>query len=162
MKKIIIKSIVSTILLTAMVPKTLLAFDFRIISVPANDQRISIASITNVIRNDAGNELVDIDEQALLATQNNATTNSITAEQLTIGFPDTLTTSADILIANILLTPLINLQHRFHQLLKDKGTLVVSGLLEEQAGEIIAAYGVEFTHIATFTHDGWALLVFSS
>ena len=107
-------------------------------------------------------DAVDIDEQALLATQNNATTNSITAEQLTIGFPDTLTTSADILIANILLTPLINLQHRFHQLLKDKGTLVVSGLLEEQAGEIIAAYGVEFTHIATFTHDGWALLVFSS
>ncbi len=68
MKKIIIKSIVSTILLTAMVPKTLLAFDFRIISVPANDQRISIASITNVIRNDAGNELVDIDEQARLTS----------------------------------------------------------------------------------------------
>ena len=106
-------------------------------------------------------DAVDIDEQALIATQNNASTNNITTIQLTIGFPDTLKTPVDILIANILLTPLIKLQGRFRQLLKNDGTLVVSGLLEEQADELITAYSADFTHTSSFIHDGWALLVFS-
>jgi len=106
-------------------------------------------------------DAVDIDEQALLATQNNATTNDIIATQLTIAYPDTLNAPVDILIANILLTPLINLCSRFHELLKTQGTLVVSGLLEEQIGELISAYQGYFVNVSSSTHDGWALLVFS-
>ena len=68
-------------------------------------------------------DAVDIDEQALLATQNNTRGNNILMDRLTIGFPETLSTPADLLIANILLTPLISLQNRFRQLLKNKGTL---------------------------------------
>ena len=42
-------------------------------------------------------EAVDIDEQALLSTQNNATNNDIPATMLNIGFPDRLKTPADLL-----------------------------------------------------------------
>jgi len=106
-------------------------------------------------------DAVDIDHQALTATQNNATSNEISATQLNIDFPETLIAPADIIIANILLTPLINLRSRFHQLLKDDGLLVVSGILEDQAQELIETYHANFTHKASFNHDGWALLVFS-
>ncbi len=106
-------------------------------------------------------DAVDIDEQALQATQYNATNNHIAAKQLVIDFPDTLITPVDILIANILLTPLVNLNDRFIELLKPLGTLVVSGILEDQANELITAYKGSFTLQATFKHDGWALLVFS-
>ena len=105
-------------------------------------------------------DAVDIDEQALLATQNNATLNQIPPSQLTIGLPDTLKTPVDLLIANILLTPLIKLQNRFRQLLTDQGILVVSGILAEQIDELIEAYRTDFTHTSTFVQDDWALLVF--
>lgn len=103
---------------------------------------------------------VDIDEQALLATDNNRLSNTIATESLTISTPDTLTNSVDILIANILLAPLIALKHRFHELLKDNGTLVVSGILGSQAPELIDVYRDIFTHCSTNYHEDWALLQF--
>jgi ribosomal protein L11 methyltransferase len=103
---------------------------------------------------------VDIDEQALIATKNNADNNYITNKQLTIGFPDTLNTKVDVLIANILLTPLINLRDQFHQLLNIKGTLVVSGLLESQAEDLVNAYQDIFICHKSVIQDGWALVEF--
>lgn len=106
-------------------------------------------------------QAVDIDEQALIATKNNADTNHISEDKLTMGFPDTLCAPVDLLIANILLTPLLSLRERFRALLKANGTLVVSGLLKEQAEEIIENYRTDFNHIATHTQGDWALVVFS-
>ena len=106
-------------------------------------------------------DAVDIDEQALLATANNTAGNDITKAQLTIGFPDTLSTPVDILLANILLTPLITLRSRFCQLLNENGTLVVSGILATQTDELINAYHTDFTHKSTLLQDDWALLVFT-
>ena len=103
---------------------------------------------------------VDIDEQALLATQNNASANAITETQLTISLPEALTTPVDILVANILLAPLIQLQSRFRELLKVNGTLVVSGILAEQAPGLIEAYQANFTHRTTIIDQDWALLEF--
>ena len=103
---------------------------------------------------------VDIDEQALLATQNNALSNSITAAQLTVCAPDELTTPVGIVIANILLAPLIELKTRFHELLKDKGTLVVSGILAEQAPGLLEAYQDLFAHCSTVIDKDWALVEF--
>lgn len=103
---------------------------------------------------------VDIDTQALLATQNNATENHITATQLTVGLPDTAQNPVDLVIANILLSPLLTLKSRFRQLLNDNGTLVVSGLLAEQAESLIDRYQGVFMHETTMIEDGWALLVF--
>jgi len=103
---------------------------------------------------------IDIDEQALLATQNNADSNGITASQLTVGLPSLPHAPVDLLIANILLSPLLSLQGHFRTLLKDQGTLVVSGLLESQVPLLINAYQSDFTHSSTKIQGDWALVEF--
>lgn len=103
---------------------------------------------------------VDIDNQALQATQNNARTNHIDAPQLMISSPDDLQDSADLMIANILLAPLIKLKERFHQLIKPGSLLVVSGILNEQDLSLIEAYQTFFKLIETKHLEGWSLLVF--
>lgn len=105
-------------------------------------------------------DAVDIDEQALLATKNNAVANDIKLTQLKVDFPDKLEVVGDIVMANILLTPLINLRDKFQQLLKAQGRLVVSGILEEQQEELKAAYQGHFKSIVSLTHDGWSLIEF--
>ncbi len=103
---------------------------------------------------------VDIDNQALQATQNNAKTNTINLSQLQISTPDELLNPTDLMIANILLAPLITLKERFHQLIKPKSLLVVSGILNEQDPLLIEAYESLFELIETKHLDGWSLLVF--
>lgn len=51
---------------------------------------------------------VDIDEQALLATQQNAASNHITDETLTVGHPSILAEPVDTLMANIFASPLLS------------------------------------------------------
>lgn len=104
---------------------------------------------------------VDIDEQALIATQHNAQTNHIRTDQLQITTPDNLQASADVLIANILLSPLVTLKKRFHQLLKPNGCLITSGILAEQVAALKKAYESHFTHQSTQLKDDWALVTFS-
>lgn len=104
---------------------------------------------------------VDIDEQALLATQDNAFNNQLLATQLTVGQPETLHTPVDVLLANILLAPLLALKTRFRELLNNTGTLVVSGLLAEQVPTLIEAYQTDFTHGLTRIEGDWALVVFT-
>lgn len=104
---------------------------------------------------------VDIDTQALQATQNNALTNHINEQQLSISQPENLQHPVDLIIANILLAPLTTLKERFHQLLNPDGYLVVSGLLSEQAPELIEAYNPLFKLITSEHLDGWSLLVFA-
>ncbi len=105
---------------------------------------------------------VDIDQQALQATQNNAANNLLGSDQLVINFPEALEEPVDLIIANILLAPLLKLGSTFKALLNNQGTLVVSGLLKEQASELIAAYQNDFSCSNTLTQDGWSLLVFRS
>lgn len=104
---------------------------------------------------------VDIDPQALQATRNNADTNHIHSEQLHISMPGDLHQPADILIANILLTPLISLGESFHTLIKPGGFLVVSGLLSEQTQTLTDAYRGSFHLVDSQQLDDWSLLVFS-
>lgn len=104
---------------------------------------------------------VDIDNQALQATHNNAQSNHINESQLSISLPDAAQNPVDLVIANILLAPLVSLGERFTELLKPEGLLVVSGLLSEQAPMLIKAYEGLFTAKATQHEDGWALIVFS-
>lgn len=103
---------------------------------------------------------VDIDNQALQATQNNAQTNYINSDQLIISQPEQLTDPADLMIANILLAPLMKLKDSFHQLIKPNGLLVVSGILNEQEPQLIECYQTLFTLIDTQHLEGWSLLVF--
>lgn len=103
---------------------------------------------------------VDIDDQALLATQNNAFNNDIQATQITVSHPEHLHHPVDCIIANILFTPLLQLKQRFKSLLNPAGLLVVSGILIEQSSELITAYSDDFSHLKTMIDGDWALLVF--
>ncbi|MDR3501134.1 MAG: 50S ribosomal protein L11 methyltransferase [Legionella sp.] len=104
---------------------------------------------------------VDIDQQALQATQNNALTNDLDTNKLLISFPEELGNPVDLIIANILLAPLMMLKDRFQQLLQPEGLLVVSGILQEQAPLLIEAYRHLFMLVSQENLDGWSLLVFA-
>jgi ribosomal protein L11 methyltransferase len=99
----------------------------------------------------------DIDQQALIATDDNATRNGV-ADQIQICSSDRdLDVPADVLVANILLAPLLELSGRFSELLKTDGALGVSGVLSEQAGTLAGAYASHFQHSATEMREQWIL-----
>ena len=104
---------------------------------------------------------VDLDEQALTATRNNAEINHFTEQDLTVLLPNELHEPVDLIIANILLLPLLQLRGEFRRLLKPGGLLVVSGVLDSQVEQLITAYQRDFSHQETFTREEWCLAVFS-
>lgn len=104
---------------------------------------------------------IDIDEQALIATRNNANVNNISNQNLSVLTPDAIDkNSVDIIIANILLKTLISLKSQFLKLLNAEGQLVTSGILIEQIDELIQAFSPEFHLIITQQSEEWAMLVF--
>lgn len=98
---------------------------------------------------------VDIDEQALIATQRNARQNHI-QEKLTIGLPEQLPSiKADIIIANILAKPLQQLVEHFANLLNPHGQIVLSGLTGAQLDEVCQTYEKWFTQLESVTQENW-------
>lgn len=101
----------------------------------------------------------DIDPQALTATRENAEANAVDAQRLQVGTPNELAdTAVDILIANILAAPLIDLAPRFARRVVAGGRLVLSGVLEEQAASVRAAYAPWFDFSAGAEREGWRRL----
>ena len=99
----------------------------------------------------------DIDQQALIATDNNAARNGV-ADRIHICASDReLIEPVDVLVANILLAPLLDLNGRFAELLKSDGSLGVSGVLSEQAATLAGVYAARFQHSATEMRDQWIL-----
>lgn len=84
---------------------------------------------------------VDIDPQALLATQDNAERNGIAKHRLPVYFPNRAPTDAsDVVLANILAGPLVELSMTLGPLLKPGGLLCLSGILHTQAQSVMEAY----------------------
>lgn len=99
----------------------------------------------------------DIDQQALVATDDNATRNGV-ADQIQICASDKeLTGPVDVVVANILLAPLLELNARFAALLKPGGALGLSGVLSEQAASLAGVYASHFQHSATEMREQWIL-----
>ena len=92
---------------------------------------------------------VDIDEQALIATQANAAANAV-SDRIATGKP------ADILIANILAGPLIELAPRLAGLVRGGGNLVLSGLMTAEADAVTVAYESWFDISPLHTRNEWA------
>jgi ribosomal protein L11 methyltransferase len=101
---------------------------------------------------------IDIDPQALLATRDNAARNDVGDKLAVTGDPALDERSADLLLANILAGPLVDLAPRFARALRPGGRLALSGLLTDQADTVTAAYRPWFDIATTATRDGWALL----
>ncbi len=100
----------------------------------------------------------DNDDQALLATRANAELNG-SAERLFVAMPDELpTTSVDVLVANILAGPLVELAPTFARFVRPNGHLVLSGILAPQAARVAAAYAPFFRDTEQTVRDGWVRL----
>jgi len=102
---------------------------------------------------------VDIDPQAITASRDNAQRNNV-SEQLELYLPADLPEGvlADVLVANILAGPLRELSANIEALVKDNGLLALSGILEQQADELIEVYGQWFTMDKAQIKDEWARL----
>ncbi len=98
----------------------------------------------------------DIDPQALQATQDNAERNSIHATQLHTCYPEQLPQQTwDVVMANILAGPLVELAPILLAALRPAGKLVLSGILAEQSAAIQDAYQSALTDFAITQKDDW-------
>lgn len=102
---------------------------------------------------------IDIDPQALTATRNNAERNQIPDDTYQVFLPsNTPAVQADITVANILAGPLVALGEQIAALTRSGGKLALSGLLAEQADEVIAHYSQWFKMNAPQQQGDWILL----
>ncbi len=99
---------------------------------------------------------VDIDAQALLAARHNAMQNQVHMEVLAA--EDDAPDAADIVLANILANPLKLLAPLLTRLTHPRGRILLSGILEHQAGEVEEAYRNAFQLERAAQDDGWVLL----
>ena len=99
---------------------------------------------------------VDIDPQALLATRDNVQRNALQAEQFPVFFPDACPREpVDIVLANILAGPLVELAPTLGKLLKPGAKLCLSGVLNTQQQSIVAAYESSINIDSVETKDEW-------
>ena len=100
----------------------------------------------------------DIDPQAIESSTNNALQNNV---KIKFSLPESLPKiNFDLVIANILSNPLRILAPVLSHLTKN--TLILSGILEEQALELSNIYKRWFKVVIAATMDGWVLLECSS
>ncbi|AJE22837.1 50S ribosomal protein L11 methyltransferase [Azotobacter chroococcum] len=98
----------------------------------------------------------DIDLQALEASRDNATRNGIDPARFPLYLPAELPQQpAEVVVANILAGPLVQLAPQITSLVKPGGRLALSGILAEQAEEVRAAYADAFALDPTAEKDGW-------
>jgi ribosomal protein L11 methyltransferase len=100
----------------------------------------------------------DIDAQALTATADNAAANGVARRLDVVAHDADLQPGADLLVANILAGPLIELAPRLAALCRPGGRLALAGLLDEQAAEVATACAPWFEIAPAARRDGWTLL----
>jgi len=103
---------------------------------------------------------IDNDPQALIATRDNAGRNKIDDKNLSIIYPREIPRNLkiDIVVANILAQPLIDLSENICALLKSGGEIALSGILEDQAEAVMNAYAKWIDWQAPIIKDGWVRL----
>jgi len=101
---------------------------------------------------------VDHDPQALEATRSNALDNGV-ADRLQVLAPEDLPAMrADVLLANILSRTLVDLAPRLTELVAPGGVLALSGILNDQADEVAAAYRQNFDLEPPRDREDWTLI----
>ena len=108
---------------------------------------------------------VDIDPQARDAARENGLRNRV-AEHFDIMSPPAVAealrrsenSASDILVANVLAGPLAGLAGTFKDLVGHGGELLMSGILADQAGELVEAYAPWFRLVIADREDEWVLL----
>ena len=99
---------------------------------------------------------IDIDPQAVTAARSNAARNEVSASFYDSALP--ITGQFDRVVANILSNPLKALAPAIAAHVRPGGHLALSGILLEQADEMIAIYAPYLTLGVVGTNDGWVCL----
>ena len=100
-------------------------------------------------------DAVDIDDAAVESTRLNAAANHAT---LKAGLPDAAAGEYDLVLANILATPLKVLAPLLCQHVRAGGDLVLAGILSRQADELKEAYAPWLALTVSDEEDGWILM----
>jgi ribosomal protein L11 methyltransferase len=100
-------------------------------------------------------DAVDIDPAAVVSTQANASANGVSVNA---GLPETAGGEYDLVLANILATPLKLLAPLLCGHVRPGGHLVLAGILERQADELKEAYAPWCALEVSDTEDGWILM----
>lgn len=101
---------------------------------------------------------IDHDPQALLATRDNALVNGVSASIHVTDDSEGVGAPADVVLANILASTLVELADSILNLVRPGGQLVLSGILEEQAATVVAAYHPHIHFAPPEVQEGWVLL----
>lgn len=102
---------------------------------------------------------IDIDPQALIATQDNAERNQINPDRYQVYLPKNAPkAAADITVANILAGPLVALAPEIAAYTRSGGKLALSGLLAEQADEIMQCYSQWFELNQPIQQEDWVVI----
>lgn len=109
---------------------------------------------------------VDIDQNASEIARENAEKNHIPPERYATYYGNIITDTAladridgqyDIITANIVADVLIAMREHFKRYLRDGGTLIVSGIIEERMDEVVDALKeTGFTPLENNIREGWA------
>lgn len=100
-------------------------------------------------------DAVDIDDAAVESTRLNAEANGV---GLRAGLPDAARGSYQVVLANILATPLKVLAPLLSQRVAPGGALVLAGILDRQAQELKDAYAPHLQLEVSDSEDGWILM----
>jgi len=117
-----------------------------------------ILAIAAVLLGAARVDCVDNDPQALESTATNAARNGVSGQVHCFSPERFVPHRVDVVLANILAGPLVELAPRLTGCARPGGRIVLSGLLEEQADEVVAAYRSACEVTSSITLDGWARL----
>ena len=114
-----------------------------------------ILAIGAALHGAVGVDAVDIDPAAVQATEDNAAANGVT---LRAGLPELASGAYPLVLANILATPLKLLAPLLCGHVQAGGDLVLAGILDRQADELIEAYAPWLTLAVSDAEDGWILM----
>lgn len=101
---------------------------------------------------------IDIDPQALIASRENTRRNGIDPGLFPVHLPQNRASleSSDVLVANILAGPLVELKQDILEFLKPGGLLCLSGILVSQAPRVIEHYQDDIDFQPMTCKDEWA------
>ena len=101
---------------------------------------------------------IDLDPQAVIASKNNAEKNHVQQEIEITDNNKTIEKNFNIIVANILAKPLIELAPYFYKKLNKEGAICLSGILEGQITIIKDAYLKYFNLSEIKIKDGWVMM----
>lgn len=102
-------------------------------------------------------DMCDVDDLAIQETQKNCALNHIAYNHIWQGSIESTTQKYNIICANILADVIISLHNDFKRILCDSGILILSGIIDTKAQDVIECFK-DFTLQETRTKDEWVSL----